>query len=117
MTQARVVSALGPKSFSLLSLTWEVTAPHPMGGSATLPPDLANQCKVGRGGAQKYESLPGQPLRLKQNTQLTQPKHFSPLKHLSSRFSNIFYPQLLVLADVDTLYFLREAQRNALHFK
>lgn len=28
-----------------------------------------------------------------------------------------FYPQLLVLADVDTLYFLSEAQRNAPHFK
>lgn len=41
VTQARVVSALGQKSFSLLSLTREVTAPHPMGGSATLPPDLA----------------------------------------------------------------------------
>lgn len=59
MTQARVASALGQKSFSLLSLTWEVTAPHPMGGSATLPPGLANQCKWVREGLRKYESLSG----------------------------------------------------------
>lgn len=98
MTQARLASALSQGFIQSHIPDIEVTASHLIGGRSALHSDLANH-------QVNY-------LRLKQNTQLSQHRHFNPLNHLSSPFPCIFYPQLFVLAGVGTLYFLSGAQRR-----